>query len=67
MSVVSEFPVLQRLLAQNVGWSEAVSECQPDFFPNLAKNKQTPEVRRVIYARILLVDVRGIGLVDWMF
>jgi hypothetical protein len=64
MSVVSEFPVIQRLLAQNVGLSEAVSESHPDFSPNLAKTKQTREVHRVIYRRMLLVDVRGIRLVD---
>ena len=38
------------LLKSNAEWAAGVSEADPDFFPDSAKNPQTPHVRPFFYA-----------------
>ena len=38
------------LLKSNALWAASVSEVDPNFFPDSAKNPQTPHVRPFFYA-----------------
>ena len=40
------------LLKSNAKWAAGVSEADPDFFSNSAKNPQTPHVRPFFYATL---------------
>lgn len=41
---------VQQLLRSNAEWAAGVSKDDPNFFPDSAKNPQTPHVRPFFYA-----------------
>ena len=68
---MDQYPVLHTLLGNNVKWSTAIKEADPDYFPYSAGNPQRPKARYLLVAssfHTALISLRFdvLGALDWL-
>ena len=62
---MDQYPVLHTLLGNNVKWSTAIKEADPNYFPSSAGNPQRPKVCYLLVAFFstlnVVADANGAG------